>query len=69
MNTFATFTVNEHLQVLLDEAATRRALSVEKPSLRDRIASAASSVKATLGEPADYSRSIIPTLQDYPYRG
>jgi hypothetical protein len=68
MNTYATFAVNEHLQVLLDEAAARRALHVEKPGLRQRIASAASSVKATLQSPADYSQSILPTLEDYPYR-
>ena len=69
MNAYAIFVVNNHLQVLLDEAATRRALKAEKPSLRQRIASVASSVKATVDSPADYSRSIIPNLQDYPYRG
>ena len=69
MNTYATFAVNDHLQVLLDEAAARRAFSIEKPSLSERIASAASSVKSTLSTPADYSRSILPTLDDYPYRG
>jgi hypothetical protein len=68
MNAYAIFMVNEHLQVLLDEAATRRQLKVEKPGLRQRIASAASSVKATFESPADYSNSIIPNLQDYPYR-
>ena len=68
MNTYAMFAVNEHLQVLLDEAATHRAFKVEKPGLRQRIASAASAVKSTIDSPADYSRSIIPNLQDYPYR-
>ena len=68
MNAYATFVVNEHLQVLLDEAAARRAVSVEKPSLRERIASAASSVKTALDAPADYSNSILPRLNDYPYR-
>ncbi len=69
MNAYAICVVNNHLQVLLDEAATRRALKVEKPGLRQRIASVASSVKAAVDSPADYSRSIIPNLQDYPYRG
>ena len=69
MNAYATFAVNAHLQDLLDEAALRRATSVQKPGLIERIASAASSVKTTLQSPADYSKSIIPTLQDYPYRG
>jgi hypothetical protein len=68
MNAYAIFVVNNHLQELLDEAAARRALKVEKPSLRQRIASAASSVKSTIDAPADYSRSIIPNLQEYPYR-
>lgn len=68
MNTYAMFAVNDHLQVLLDEAAARRAFKVEKPGLRQRIASAASTVKSTIDSPADYSRSIIPNLQEYPYR-
>ena len=68
MNAYAIFVVNHHLQVLLDEAATRRQLKVEKPGLRQRIASAASSVKTAVTSPADYSRSILPDLQDYPYR-
>ena len=68
MNAYASFMVNSHLQVLLDEAATHRTFKAEKPSLRQRIASAAASVKTTLESPADYSRSILPTLDDYPYR-
>lgn len=68
MHAYAILAVNAHLQDLLDEAATRRMVSVEKPSLRARIASAASRAKVVLQSPADYSRSIIPTLQDYPYR-
>jgi hypothetical protein len=69
MNAYATFMVNAHLQDLLDEAAARRMVSVEKPGIRVRIASAASKAKATLQSPADYSNSILPNLQDYPYRG
>ena len=68
MNAYAIFVVNNHLQVLLDEAAARRAVKFEKSGLLQRIASAASSVKATFDSPADYSNSIIPNLQDYPYR-
>jgi hypothetical protein len=68
MNAYAILAVNAHIQDLLDEAATRRMVSVEKPSLRVRIASAASRIKVTLQSPADYSRSIIPNFQDYPYR-
>lgn len=68
MNAYASFLVSEHLQVLLDEAAARRATNVNKPSLRQRIASAASLVKGTFGVPADYGNSILPSLDDYPYR-
>jgi len=69
MNAYTTFAVNAHIQDLLDEAAARRLTSAQKPGLIERIASAASSVKTTLQSPADYSNSIIPNLQDYPYRG
>lgn len=68
MNSYSILMANEQIQVLLDEAAARRAHRVEKPGLFERIASAASSVKATIDAPADYSRSILPTLHDYPYR-
>ena len=69
MNAYTTFAVNAHIQDLLDEGAARRLTSVPKPGIIERIASAASSVKTTLQSPADYSNSIIPNLQDYPYRG
>jgi hypothetical protein len=69
MNAYAILAVNAHLQDLLDEAAANRMFSVEKPSLRVRIGSAASKAKVTLQSPADYSKSILPNLQDYPYRG
>jgi hypothetical protein len=68
MNDYITFAVNSHLQELLDEAAANRLANVGKASLRERIASAASSVKTTLRSPADYSNSILPTLHDYPYQ-
>jgi hypothetical protein len=68
MNAYAIFAVNAHLQDLLDEAAARRMVSVEKPGIRVRIASAASRARVTLQSPPDYSKSIIPNLQDYPYR-
>lgn len=67
MKTYATFLVNDHILVLLDEAASRRAFRVEQPGLLQQIASAASAVKTAFGAPAEYS-SILPTLQDYPYR-
>ena len=68
MNSYSILIVNEHIQYLLDEAAAHRTAKVEKPGLFERIASAASSVKAAIDAPADYSRSILPPLHDYPYR-
>lgn len=62
MNAFAIFAVNEHLEFLLAEAAQRRALATEKPSLRQRIASAVASVRSAFDAEADYSRSILPRL-------
>lgn len=68
MNSYSILVVNEHLEYLLEEAAARRAQTAETPGLLKRIASAAASVKATIEAPADYSQSILPTLNDYPYR-
>lgn len=68
MNSYSILVVNEHLEYLLEEAAARRAQTAEKPGLLKRIASAASSVKAAIDAPADYSKSILPTLHDYPNR-
>jgi hypothetical protein len=68
MNAYAIFAVNEHMDYLLDEAAQRRLLQTDKPSIVERIASAASSALRAIDSPADYTRSILPTLGDYPYR-
>jgi hypothetical protein len=68
MNSYSILVVNEHLEYLLEEAAARRAQTAETPGLLKRIASAAASVKSTIDTPADYSQSILPTLNDYPYR-
>ena len=68
MNSYSILVVNEHLEYLLEEAAARRAQTAGTPGLLKRIASAAASVKSTIEAPADYSQSILPTLNDYPYR-
>jgi hypothetical protein len=68
MHAYAVFAVNEHMEYLLAEAAQRRALRADKPSLRERIASAAATVRNAVDAPADYSKSILPKLNDYPYR-
>jgi hypothetical protein len=62
MNAFAIFVVQEHMESLLSEAAERRMTQTAKPTLRERIASAAATVKAALDAEADYSKSILPTL-------
>lgn len=62
MNAYAIFVVNEHLEFLLDEAAKRRMNAASKRSLRQRIASAAASIRSALDAEADYSKSILPTL-------
>lgn len=69
MNAFAVLVVNEHLTQLRLEAAQRRATQVDKPSLRQRIASAAASASHRLSMPIDNRGTMIPSLQDYPYRG
>ncbi len=66
MNAYAVFAVNDHLEFLLDEAAKRRATKSQKPSLIKRIASAASEA---LAMPLDNRGSMLPKLEDYPYRG
>lgn len=66
MNAFAILVVNEHLTQLRLEAAQRRATQIDKPSLRQRIASAASH---RLSMPIDNRGTTIPSLQDSPHRG
>jgi hypothetical protein len=68
MNLYTAFLVSEHMESLLDEAAKHRVFKSDKPSLFQRIASAASKARELLNAEADYSRSILPTLDDYPYR-
>lgn len=69
MNAFAVLVVNEHLTQLRLEAAQRRATQIDKPSLRQRIASAASTASHRLSMPIDNRGTMFPSLQDYPYRG
>ncbi|MGH2477475.1 MAG: hypothetical protein ACRDIL_19650 [Candidatus Limnocylindrales bacterium] len=64
MNALAVLYVNEHLQDLLDEAAERRALKADRPSLRQRIASAASDVQARLAMPLDNRGTLVQKLSD-----
>ncbi len=68
MNGYAIFAVNEHMEFLLAEAAQRRAMRTDKPGILKRIASAASNARAALAMPLDNRGTILPALDDYPYR-
>lgn len=68
MNALAILYVNDHLQVLLDEAAMTRMVRTVRPSLTQRIASAVSSVRTALAMPLDNRGTIVPKLNDSPNR-
>ena len=68
MNALAIMYVNAHLQSLLDEAAEHRRYRVDRPSLFERIRSAASNRIATLVVPIDNRGTLFPTLDDSPHR-
>jgi hypothetical protein len=68
MNTLAIMYVNTHLQDLLDEAAERHSHRVTRPSLFDRISSAASNALASLAIPLDNRGTMFPKLDDSPSR-
>ena len=68
MNALAILYVNEHLQEILDDAAEQRRAHFDRPSLIDRIRSAASKVKASLAQPLDNRGWMFPALDDSPNR-
>ena len=68
MNLIAVLAVNEHLDYLLAEAARSRAVQSDKASLRARVSAALSSVRSAIAVPVEGSRSILPQLDEYPYR-
>ena len=69
MNAYAVLVVNQHLESLRAEAAHDRLVGqLQKASLRDRLTSVVSSVRSAIAEPADAGTSVLPTLNDYPYR-
>lgn len=67
MNAYALLVANQHLESLREEAAARRAVRVEGPSLLDRVAAGAASLKAALLVPFETVPGT-PALADYPYR-
>ncbi|HSL76143.1 MAG TPA: hypothetical protein VK867_04305 [Candidatus Limnocylindrales bacterium] len=64
MNALAILYVNEHLQDILDDAAEQRRAHIDRPSLIDRIRSAASKVKASAALPLDNRGWMFPALDD-----
>ena len=68
MNALAILYVNEHLQGILDDAAEGRRAHIDRPSLIDRIRSAASKVKASAGLPLDNRGWMFPALDDASHR-
>jgi hypothetical protein len=68
MNALAILYVNEHLQDILDETAAAHRHRADRPSLFDRIRSAASNRIATLALPIDDRGTLIPKLGDSPNR-
>ena len=68
MNTLAILYVDTHLRDLLDEAAERHMHRVERPSLFQRISSAASNALVDLTMPMDNRGWMFPKLDDSPNR-
>ncbi len=69
MNALSILYVNAHLQDLLDEAGEARRYRVDRPSMFERIRSAASKVLATLATPLDNRGTMFAKLDDSPNRG
>jgi hypothetical protein len=68
MNALAILYVNTHLQDLLDEAARQRQGRIYRPSLLERIASAASSALDRFATPIDNRGTMFPALDPSPDR-
>lgn len=69
MNVLAIYVANELFQSRMEEAVAWRMANQlpSGPSLRDRVASAAAGLRRLFGSPVE-STSVIPKLDDYPYR-
>lgn len=68
MNAYAIFVVNEHLEYLLAEAASNRAVKPARPSLRIRIMAQIDGLLRN-AERTYATSSLLPKFSDYPYRG
>ena len=68
MNALAILYVNAHLQDMLDEAAEAPHARGDRPSVFERISSAASNAVAALAMPLDNRGTMFPKLDDSPNR-
>jgi hypothetical protein len=69
MNAFAILVMNEHLETLRKEAAQNRTYGTQRPSLRKRVSSTFAGLHRSLQMPVETNGTLVPKLQDYPYRG
>ena len=69
MNAYAILAMNEHIETLRKEAAHNRTYGTQRPSLRKRVSSTFAGLRHTLRVPVDANGTLVPKLQDYPYRG
>jgi hypothetical protein len=64
MNALAILYVNEHLQDILGDDAEQRRAHIDRPSLIDRVRSAASKARASMAMPLDNRGWMFPALDD-----
>lgn len=71
MNFYAYWIVNHHIDFLLEESAKRQRIAMlfPEPTLRSRIGAAVGSLSRILANRIDLDGSVLPELEDYPYRG
>ncbi len=68
MHAITALVINERLEQLRREAAQRHETRGRQPSLLDRVASAASRIRAAVTTPAHGPNAVLPNLDDDPCR-
>ena len=66
MNTYPILVVNDRYESAIADAASHQLVGQRRPSVSDRIASAAEGLRRFLAN--DSSTVSLPALRDYPYR-
>jgi hypothetical protein len=71
VNAYAYYIVNHHIDYLLEQSAKQQRVAelFPEPTLRDRVASAVAGLRSIFANPIDLSGPVVPTLENYPYRG